>query len=131
MSLQETLSQKSGDDYYRWGVEKQTFPTLLLEQIWERNVAFAWTQIIAIIRLRGEDEQIRIVNARQRRAAGTVVVLCDTKYATLAALDKHMELAHTGNGGLAELPRRVFSSSGSRAFSSCPGPGGARRSTAL
>ena len=32
-------------------------------------------------------------------------MLCDTKYATLTKLDRHMELAHTGNGGLAELLR--------------------------
>ena len=75
-------------------------------------MALAQTQIVTTNRLHGANEQIRIVKANQRRVVGTVVVLCETKYSTLAALDKHMELPHTGNGGLAELPR-VFIVDGS------------------
>ena len=66
VSLQETLSQKSGDDYYKWGVEKQTFPAQLLEQIWEKNVAFARNHILAINRLCGEEDKIRTVSLSSR-----------------------------------------------------------------
>ena len=100
--LQETLSEKRGDEYYKWGVDRQDFPVELLKQVWEKNMTYTWNQIAEINRTRREDEKIRSVT---RRAAGSLIVLCDTKYDTLQKLDRHIELAHTGNGGLADLSR--------------------------
>ena len=41
-----------------------------------------------------------------------MAILCESHYETLRDLDNHMELAHCGNGGLAELPK-VFIVDGS------------------
>ena len=47
------------------------------------------------------------MTSQSRGAAGALIVLCGTKYAELRMLDVHIEAAHTGNGGLTDLPRAL------------------------
>ncbi len=103
IDLAQTISIKLGDTYYKWKMDSQEFPAELIRRVWEATLDDAKLQIAKSNATRERSSQLNSVNRTGRGTAG-LITLCGTKYGSLTSLNRHIDLVHTGCGGLSYLP---------------------------
>ena len=106
VQVEDALSMKLPDGtFVQWRQEESSYPTAIIEEVWRKS----------LVKIRARIEEVnlgrtdfRIADVRDIDTGhGTIVVLCNSKFDNLLALDEHIERVHMGDLGLRSLPAAV------------------------